>query len=306
MAVCGAVDIGGTKIRLGIVETGGRILAEKKLSTRMGRDGALCNLRELRDSFLELCQTAGARYEELEGIGIVCTGPVNCIDGVIENPYTLPGWEGLRICERLKEETGKDVFLEHDVNGALLGEIETHGLENQRVLMACFGTGIGVAVYDYDNRLYRAGHKYHPELGHMVIDSTVGAADTSCYCGQRGCFESLWSQTALNERAVRAGYEDFDGLYRAWVAGEAEAKEPMDVLCRYFQRGMWNLLLAFKPDVVILGGGVMENYYFLAADLLRRLAAGKEDFLEDFEILPAGQEGSSALIGASVLVFGNQ
>ena len=70
----------------------------------------------------------------------------------------------------------------------------------------------------------------------------------------------------------------------------AEAKEPMDVLCRYFQRGMWNLLLAFKPDVVILGGGVMENYYFLAADLLRRLAAGREDFLEDFEILPAGQE----------------
>ena len=47
--------------------------------------------------------------------------------------------------------------------------------------MACFGTGIGVAVYDYDNRLYRAGHKYHPELGHMVIDSMVGAADTSCY-----------------------------------------------------------------------------------------------------------------------------
>ena len=306
MAVCGAVDIGGTKIRLGIVETGGKILAEKKLSTLTGREGAQRNLQEIWDGLQELCQTAGIGYELLEGIGIVCTGPVNCLDGVIENPYTLPGWEGLRICDWLKVETGKDVFLEHDVNGALLGEIENHGLENQRVLMACFGTGIGVAVYDYDNRLYRAGHKYHPELGHMVIDGMAGGQDLTCYCGQRGCFESLWSGTALNERAVQAGYGDFDGLYQVWVLGAAEAKTPMDELCGYFQMGMWNLLLAFKPDVVILGGGVMENYYFLAADLLRRLAEGRKDFLEDFVILPAGQKGSSALIGASVLVFGSQ
>lgn len=306
MAVCGAVDIGGTKIRLGIVETGGKILAERKISTRMGRDGAQRNLQEVCDGLQEMCQAARVVYESLEGIGIVCAGPVNCTEGVIENPYTLPGWEGLKICEWLKEATGKDVFLEHDVNGALLGEVENHGLENQRVLMVCFGTGIGVAVYDYDNRLYRAGHKYHPELGHMVIDGSVGEKSEVCYCGQKGCFESLWSGSALNKRAVQAGYENFDSLYQAWVAGATEAMEPMDELCQHFQMGMWNLLLAFKPDIVILGGGLMENYYFLAADLLRRLAEGRADFLEDFEILPAGKRGSSALVGASMLVFSNQ
>lgn len=303
MKVCAAVDIGGTKIRLGIVEAGGRVLTEEKLSTRQGQAGAEKNLLEITQGIRALCAEAGIAYTDLEGIGIVCAGPIHCIEGIIENPYTLPGWEKLPICRRLREETGMDVYLEHDVNGALLGEIEIRGLENQRVLMACFGTGIGVAVYDYDNRLYRAGHKYHPELGHMVID---GRAQQKCYCGQSGCFENLWSGTALHRRALEEGYEDFGQLYQRWLQGEEKTKAPMEELSRFFRMGMWNLLLAFKPDIVILGGGVMESYYFFAADLLRRMAAGREDFLERFEILPAGTAGSSALIGAARLVFWNQ
>lgn len=300
MTVCGAVDIGGTKIRLGIVEEGGRILAVRLLETRTGQGGAARNLQEIAEGIRSLCGEAGVEYETLAGIGIVCTGPVNCEEGIIENPYTLPGWERLPLCRRLQELTGLEVFLEHDVNGALLGEIEQRGLENQRVLMACFGTGIGIAVYDYDNRLYRAGRKYHPELGHMVIDA---GENTQCYCGQSGCFESLWSGGALRERARAAGYDDFGAMYRAWLQGEEQARAAFGLLSRWFQQGMWNLLLAFKPDIVILGGGVMEDYYIFAADLLRKMAEGKEDFLEKFTILPAGKAGSSALIGASVLVF---
>ncbi|HOS73945.1 MAG TPA: ROK family protein, partial [Verrucomicrobiota bacterium] len=83
---------------------------------------------------------------------------------------------------------------------------------HERVLMLTFGTGIGVA-FCHRGDLYRAGGVYHPEMGHVIVDSEGPA----CYCNHVGCFESLWSGAAINRRAVDLGYRDFDELYQATV-----------------------------------------------------------------------------------------
>lgn len=296
--IAGAVDIGGTKISLGIVSETGRVLGERKFPTVTGKDSAKVAMDEMIESLSELCQVNQLVLSELQGIGIVCAGPVDKRAGVVKNPYTLPGWEFFELTEYVSKKTGLKTRLEHDVNGALLGEVFLRKLEKQRVLMASFGTGIGVAVYDYD-KPFEAGYLFHPEMGHVLAD--INGPD--CYCGHKGCFESLWSGSALNRRAKENGYNDFDDLYSAWLAREGKACPLMEKITLQYRNGMWNLMIIFKPQIVVLGGGLMKKYFSFAEGLLRDDLDRAEAFVEPFKIYPAGGFGDSALVGASRLIL---
>lgn len=287
----GTVDIGGTKIMTGITEETGIL---KSYETFPTLELAVSDtIDKILDSLRKQCRVLQLELQCLSGIGIVCAGPVDVHQGTIENPYTLPGWEHYPFVQALEERSGLSVKLENDVNGALLGEIHLKNLEKKRVLMIAFGTGIGIA-FQADGTLYRAGDSFHPELGHMIIS----AEGETCYCGHKGCFERLWSGTALHKRAKDLGFDDFNQLFDRWKSGDEDAAAFIRQIRLELQTAVWNLGIVFKPDTVILGGGIMHSYFSFASDALLADMQKNIDFVPPYEVLQADPEHNPALIGA--------
>lgn len=295
----GAVDIGGTKIQVGIVNAEGGVLAEECFPTAAGKQEASQAVVKIAEILIRQCDALRVGLHELRGIGISCAGPVDCKKGTIENPYTLPGWIGFPIVEKLADKTGLCVRMENDANGALLGEVQRRKLQYNKVLMVTLGTGIGAAFWDA-GRLHRSG-KYHPEMGHVIVSSE----GEMCYCGHRGCFESKCSGRAMNERARMGGYQNFDSLYAKASDGEKKAKGILEGIRQDLKNGIWTLNLIFKPDIIILAGGFSSQYFSFLKDAIWEDSKGKEDFLSCFEILPAYENENSALAGANML-FGDE
>lgn len=291
----GAVDIGGTKIQVGIVDETGNLLAEKCFPSDCTRQSAPQAMDKVIRLLKDQCREQKLLITDLQGIGVACSGPVNLAAGSVENPYTLPGWMGFGIVEYLSRKSGLEVRLENDANGALLGEIFQRNLREKKVLMITIGTGIGVAFWG-DGKLYRSG-KYHPEMGHIIVSSKK----TECYCGHPGCFESCCSGRAMNGRAVAAGYRDFDDLYVRAQRQEAAAAGLLAETLRDLKNGIWSLNLIFKPEVLILAGGFSQKYFSMIKNAILEDSVGKEDFLDEFCVLSSCGNKNSALVGANML-----
>ncbi len=294
----GAVDIGGTKIHIGIVNRAGDILAEDFFPSAFEQPDAKLAMDELLKSFDVMCKKIGVSMAGLRGIGVGCTGPVNTEKGTVENPYTLPGWEGFEISKYLSVKSGLPVKMENDANAALLGEVYQRDLRDKKVLMVTVGTGIGVAFWKR-GRLHRSG-KYHPEMGHVIVSSK----GERCYCGHKGCMESLCSGKALNKRAFDAGYADFDELYVRAGDNERKATLLLEQIRRDFANGFWNLNIVFKPEIILLAGGFAKKYFSFLEKIICEDSTGREDWMESFTVLSPWGNKNPALVGVNMLFNG--
>ncbi len=189
----GAIDIGGTKIAVGVVDDAGRIVDRLECPTESER-GFPNGLARMAAMLRETAARTGAK---LRGIGIGCTGPVDPFAGVLGSVDLLPGWQGGAIVAGLEEEFGIPVAMENDADAAGLAEAAWGaGRGKRRFLYVTVGTGIGVAII-LDGALYRGVDGSHPEAGHIVID----ASGPRCYCGADGCWEVLAAGPAMLARA---------------------------------------------------------------------------------------------------------
>ncbi|RPJ36750.1 MAG: ROK family protein [Chloroflexi bacterium] len=265
----GAVDIGGTKIAAGLVDTRGQIIARQVVPTDRDKDfeTALGHIHRMLTDCME-------RHPErkLIGIGVGCTGPIDPETGVLGPKSFLPLWEGSPTLPRLEETFKLPVAMENDADAAALGEVAWGaGQGALRCVYVTVSTGIGCGMI-LDGRVYRGAGGAHPELGHVIIDPSLGPA---CYCGGRGCWESLASGTALADwysgEIIRRGLPDRRGLpagspVDAWAVcslaeqGDALAQEAVVREGYYLGIGLANLITTFVPDVIVLGGGVMESW----------------------------------------------
>ena len=181
-----ALDIGGTNVRAALVDADGTILARRTAPTE--RDGA-GTLLALASEVVDPRVTA---------IGIGVTGPVDHVSGVVDNPHTLPGWEGLDL-PGVFTSFGVPVVVDNDANAAALGEWWT-GARADRLAMVTLGTGIGVG-FVVRGEVVRGPGGVHGEAGHQVLDPN----GPTCYCGARGCWEQLAAGPALPRLAAQAG-----------------------------------------------------------------------------------------------------
>jgi len=298
---CGAVDIGGTKISVGIADSAGKVLLKQIIPTPS--DGEpLRTIVEISQILQTQARELHLELSALKGIGVGIAGPVDVANGVINNPYTLPRFRDYKIVEALQKSTGLPTRIDNDVNVALLGEVKFGALYDKTVLFVAFGTGIGVSVWFRREGLYRrAGNSsYHPEMGHILVD-TEGP---SCYCKNVGCFESTLSGRALNLQAVERGFLDFDYLYRAAQKNDKAALDFLAVCAGRLQRAFWTLMTVFNPELVILGGGFMNGYYEVTSEIIKSRVQPVFGFFNAYEIRPARKDNDSAIAGASTLIFG--
>jgi len=244
----GAVDIGGTKIAVGMVNAEGRILARREHPSGKDLDRQR-GLAIIKSMLAEVSQEAGG---SMEGVGIGCTGPVDPLTGTLGRIDFLPDWEGCSLITELQEALGVEVLLENDADAAALGELAWGaGRGAKRFIYVTISTGIGVGMV-FDGHLYRGVDGAHPELGHHVIDPS----GPKCFCGAHGCWESLASGLAL---AAYANLPSALDVCLAAGAGDEAAQAAVAREAYYLGLGFANLVTLFVPDVIAVGGGVMKS-----------------------------------------------
>jgi glucokinase len=259
MVVVGAIDIGGTKIAVGVVDGNGRVLARRECPTDAAR-GYRDALARMSSLLREAVREGG---RAIEGIGIGSTGPVYPVTGTIGKLDFLPGWEGSPLVADVEREFAVTAALENDADAAALGEAGWGAGRNKANLAyVTVGTGIGVGIIA-GGRLYRGADGAHPEIGHHVIDPS----GPLCSCGARGCWESLATGPAMVQWLASNAPPDYayrEGLTGKRICelarqGDAPARRAVEREAQYLGIGVANLVTLFIPDAIVLGGSIMRS-----------------------------------------------
>jgi glucokinase len=254
----GAVDIGGTKIAVGMVDESGRVLSKMESPTDPERyaDG----LDRISGMLRDTAKNAGV---EISGIGIGSTGPVDPIAGEFGDVDFLPGWRQKKPVADLRRIFNVRVALENDADAAALAEASWGaGKHKSRLVYVTVGTGIGGGIV-LDGQLYRGVDGAHPELGHHVIDPS----GPTCSCGFQGCWESLaagpamaaWFKSQAPADYPRRESVNARDICQLAQQGDELARRTVEREAYYLGLGLANLINLFAPDAIVLSGSVLKS-----------------------------------------------
>lgn len=258
------IDLGGTFIKGGIVDDLGAIIADDKIPTGAeGGDLAVAkNISALVDKLLS---KSGLTREDIVGIGMGVPGMIDSTRGEVVYSNNL-AWEHFMISDEVTRLTSVPVKIANDANVAALGESRFGcGKDYKTTVLLTLGTGVGGGIV-LDGRLYEGNRSAGAELGHSVIV----AGGEKCTCGRCGCLEVYASATALIRDTRRAMEKDKNS--KMWEIGSLDAvtgklafdykdvdNSAHEVVDNYIQKlgtGIANIANVFRPEAVILGGGV--------------------------------------------------
>ena len=289
------VDIGGTTISVGVVRESGRIERRRVFPTEP-EGGFLEAMEKIARAIDQLLESAGCRREELVGLGIGCAGPVNPVKGTIHNPFTLPGWEGANPVRVLGERFGVPAHLENDADAAVLCEACAGSARSLRdVVMLTFGTGVGGGAL-VGGRVYRGMNGEHPEIGHILVDPE----GPECYCGMRGCLESLASGTALAKAGRAQGFGDAADVFERAGAGDQSASLLVDRAALAVASAFWTILHTFVPQMVVFGGGLMERQFeFFVPALREKVRLAESAWGQRFQFSREELGNDAGVVGAA-------
>lgn len=288
------IDIGGTKIALGVVAENGTIQANTTLPTdsRLGFKSAV---QRMGQAARMLFQSSGTPVTNLAGIGVGCTGPVNPLTGVVDNPHTLPGWDGCNLIDALSAEFNLPTWLENDADVAAYGEYHFGaGEKADRLVMLTFGTGVGGAAV-LKGEIYRGAGGGHPELGHLPVTND----GPLCYCGRKGCVESFASGPAIASAASEMGFNSVDAVFAAETDNVSASKVLMDARDA-IAAATWSILHSFLPDRIVFGGGLVDAHPAFFVDAARA-AISRARLLDTTAVSvgPARLGNLAGLVGAA-------
>lgn len=307
------IDLGGTFIKGGIVDETGTILLQDIMPTESekGANGVAQNMANLCESLLK---AANLSKDDVVGIGVGVPGMIDSKRGEVVYSNNL-GWERFCISETLEKQTGLSVKIANDANVAVLGETKFGcGKVYHSTVMFTLGTGVGGGIV-IDDKLFEGNGSVGAELGHSVIV----AGGERCTCGRKGCLEAYASATALIRDTKRAMQADKNS--KMWKIGGLEnvtgktafdykdvdesAKRVVDGYIEMLGVGITNAANVFRPEAVILGGGVCAQGDTLVrplqAYLDREIFAGDKG--PSVKILTATLGNSAGILGAAALLM---
>jgi glucokinase len=310
------VDIGGTKVAAGFVNTDGEISAVTRVpmvSDAQAADG-LNAVTGAIDNLVDLAKKNGWR---IRGIGICAPGPLDPSTGVIINPPNVPCWRNFPLAAEISKRYYLPVKIENDANAAALAEVFWGaGKGYKKVFYASIGTGVGTG-FILDGRIYNGRTGAAPEGGHLTIDYR----GPMCGCGKRGCVEILVSGPAIARRAqakLQSANTSHSPLLdlangeisavtcevvsRANAAGDAVAKETLLETVELLSIWLGNIIDLLEPDVIIVGGGVAVVLQPFFSDIQSRLPQWSVNSrCLEISLLPAHYGANSGIAGGAAL-----
>ena len=256
-------DIGGTFVKGGIVEENGKLLVFDSIPTDTKNI-----VSDLAGFTNKLIDKAGLSRDKIAGIGLGIPGMIDSENGVVTFAGNLD-WKNFAIGYELSAVTGYVVKITNDANAAALGEARFGaGKEYTDSILVTLGTGVGGGIV-IDGKLFSGRHSQGGEIGHMVIER----GGLKCTCGRRGCFEVYSSATALIRDTKRAMSENVDSeMWQDYTPDTVDGltafshaktdRTAAKIIENYENNlvcGLVNLANIFRPDVIMLGGGIANQ-----------------------------------------------
>ncbi len=306
-----AADLGGTHLRAATVDRQGQIQFRFKQNTPQGSDPAA--IVDAIVSAVRECQQQSANAGQISAVSIVVPGTVNVEEGAVVKAPNLPCLDGFRLAAALTEQLDLPAIVENDANAAAVGEMwRGAAIGCKTIICVTLGTGVGGGII-LDGKLWRGVDGAAAEIGHMCVDPFGGVA---CTCGSRGCLEVFASATAIVRmtrearprypESVLQGKEELtaETIFAAGKAGDELALEIFRRMGVYLGIGLANLINILNPEMIVLGGGVVNGWDLFARHMHQQVEERAFPLLAARVKIERAKCGDDAgLLGAARLVL---
>ncbi len=313
------VDLGGTKILAGIFNNSLECVTAAKLSTKPQR-GVAKVIERIARCVQDAVDEADLSLKQVSAIGIGAPGSVNSAEGTVIFAPNMEGWKDIPLKKELEKLLGIPVFVENDCNIGALGVYAAELKSKPSSMVGIFvGTGIGGGII-INGELYGGAGHTAGEIGHMVLDIN----GPKCGCGNKGCFEALASRTAMFQQiknAVKAGQKTIltemlgpdltdlrsGDLRKAIRKGDKFVDKVVEEAAEYIGIATANIINILNPEVVVLGGGVMEA---LQDEMMSVIVETARDYamagsMRGVEIVASDLGDNAGITGGAVLARRN-
>lgn len=294
------IDIGGTQTKIGLVDIHQKLIVSETIDTNAKRPVEEV-IHEIAQKTLELLETHEIAMDQCVGVGIGVPGTVDTKNGVVRYSNNIK-WENVELAKEIGNYLPIPVKIANDADCAALGEaVAGAGKECRDVIMLTLGTGVGGGII-LDGKIYEGKGLGGSELGHMVIVEN----GEPCTCGRRGCLEAYASATALKREAKRATGKDLapEEIFKRAKEGDEKLSQVVQSYIGKLGTGIINIVNIFRPQLVILGGGVSAQGETLLEPLRKMMKVGcfggEKGELPEIEIAALGNE--AGMIGAASLL----
>lgn len=293
------LDVGGTNLVAGVVDNEYRIIA--KCSRQAGAGRSIEEITaDMAGVSREAVEKAGLTMDDISGWGIGMPSCVNQKTNLLVHANCF-GWKNIPIYEYLEPLLPLSVKIENDANCAAYGEsLAGAARDYNNALMLTLGTGVGGGII-IDKHIYKGADGMGAELGHTKLVYN----GERCTCGQKGCLEAYCSATALIRHAKQVTGKDMDAkmVFDGAKAGDAQCKMLVEDYIAHLAAGISTFITIFRPEVIILGGGVANAGDALFVPLNEQLADCTFGAAEIGvpSIIPATLCNDAGLIGAAFL-----
>lgn len=304
------IDIGGTSIKGAIVNKEGKVLTDAFSFPIIKKENQV-------DTINRLCSTVKSYLKDnseyvIEGIGIGIPGSLDTEKGVVIFSNNLC-WENLPIVDIFKKHFSLPIRITNDANAAALGENRFGaGKEYQDMIMITLGTGVGGGIID-NHKLIEGYQGKGAELGHTVIRMN----GRKCSCGRKGCLEQYASATALIRMTKEMMLKDKSSLLwsmdkidgkSAFIAARKKDKLAIKIVDKYVSylgEGLLNFCNIFRPECIVLSGGIAKEGDYLIDKLDAYLAKQEYGYPRSPKtVIKVAELGyNSGIIGAASLLL---
>jgi glucokinase len=264
------VDIGGTKIAVGLVDENGEIAFQLR-KPMVAKGSAAEGLAAVESAIDAIFEAQPQSRSDVQCLGLCAPGPVDPFKGVVLNPPNVPCWRNYPLVEEVTRIYNRRVVLDHDAKAAALAEWRWGAGRGYRIVFCVtLGTGIGTGMI-LDGKIYHGRTGAAGEGGHITIDYH----GPRCACGKHGCIEALAAGPAIAERArekltanaargskllqlangdIRAVTTEMVG--EAYTPGDLIATETLEETVELLTIWLGNIIDFIEPEVIVIGGGV--------------------------------------------------
>ena len=291
------VDIGGTNVKIALVDKKGEISYPKTVPTRaeMGYEYTIGNITQC---IKDLMTEANITTNDIEGIGFGFPGQIDCDNGIVRILPNIPGWIDVPIAEIMQKEFNVPVKVDNDVRCAALAELNYGaGVGCKNLICITVGTGIGSGLI-INGKIVRGASNAAGEIGHIKLEMHDGLL---CGCGDRGCLEAYASGpsiVAMAKEYVLGGKSakfreiagSIDAITPAIVAqaaneGDAVAKKIFEIMGEYIGIGLTSVVNLLNPEKIVIGGGVADAGDILLEPLRKTLKSRTMPILSGAHLL---------------------
>ena len=308
------IDLGGTRLDAGIMNSSGNLIARIRCQTE-AQKGPKSVIDKIKFVIKSLIEQQVSQKHDIAGIGIGVPGFIDADNGKIITLTNLAGWDDMPLSDIIKNTFKLPVKIDNDANAAAYGEyLFGSGRDTNNFFYMTVSTGIGGGMI-ISGKPYHGANYGAAEIGHIVIDIN----GEKCNCGNYGCFEAMASGTAMANFAKKHigmgeisiinkltsnGHIKAEHIFDAAKKGDNLANKLIDKEALYLGIGISNVIAMYNPDRIAVGGGVSNQWDILYPKIAKEVEnRALKHNLKSCDIIKAELGPNAGVIGAAALIL---